>query len=143
RKVTKIFGYAETIVPYQFPEDFKSNFRPRRTCVERLVTLLTPWVQVPRRRPAIDVTKQTLVFVWSLANLKCFSSVVYGDRFGLSDSTVCRVVHRVGLAVLAHGPNFVSWPTEKKALHIISGFEAKAGFLGVLGGIDGSHIVCK
>ncbi|KAG0409989.1 hypothetical protein HPB47_012892 [Ixodes persulcatus] len=51
-----------------------------------------------------------------------------GDRFGLSKSTVCRVVHRVGLAVLTHSPNFVSWPTGKKALHIISGFEAKAGF---------------
>ncbi|KAG0437363.1 hypothetical protein HPB47_017474, partial [Ixodes persulcatus] len=56
---------------------------------------------------------------------------------------VCRVVHRVGLAVLTHGPNFVSWPTEKEALHIISRFEAKAGFPGVLGAIDGSHIVCK
>ncbi|KAM7301608.1 hypothetical protein ISCGN_017127 [Ixodes scapularis] len=66
-----------------------------------------------------------------------------GDRFGLSKSTVCRVVHRVGLAVLTQSPNFVSWPTEKKALHIISGFEAKAGFPGVLGAIDGSHIVCK
>ncbi|KAG0423796.1 hypothetical protein HPB47_000440 [Ixodes persulcatus] len=66
-----------------------------------------------------------------------------GDRFGLSKSTVCRVVHRVGLAILTHSPNFVSWPTEKKALHIISGFEAKAGFPGVLGAIDGSHIVCK
>ncbi|KAG0420107.1 hypothetical protein HPB47_003673 [Ixodes persulcatus] len=92
-------------------------------------------------RPAIDVTKQTLIFVWSLANLECFRSI--GDRFGLSKSTVCRVVHRVGPAVLTHSPNFVSWPTEKKALHIISGFEAKAGFPGVLGAIDGSHIVCK
>ncbi|XP_042150153.1 putative nuclease HARBI1 [Ixodes scapularis] len=98
-------------------------------------------LQVPRGRPAIDVTKQTLIFVWSLANLECFRSV--GDRFGLSKSTVCRVVHRVGLAVLTQSPNFVSWPTEKKALHIISGFEAKAGFPGVLGAIDGSHIVCK
>ncbi|KAG0426066.1 hypothetical protein HPB47_026798 [Ixodes persulcatus] len=28
-------------------------------------------------------------------------------------------------------------------MHIISGFEAKGGFPGVLGAIDGSHIVCK
>ncbi|CAN7999220.1 unnamed protein product, partial [Ixodes pacificus] len=86
-------------------------------------------MQVPRRRPAIDVTKQTLVFVWSLANLECFSSVSYGDRFGLSDTTVCRVVHQVGLAVLAHGPNFVPWPTEEEAMHSFSGFDAKAGFM--------------
>ncbi|CAN8023588.1 unnamed protein product, partial [Ixodes persulcatus] len=72
RKVAKIFGYAETIVPCQSPEDFKSNFRLRGTSVERLVTLLALWVQIPRRRPVIDVTKQTLIFVWSLANLECF-----------------------------------------------------------------------
>ncbi|KAG0439052.1 hypothetical protein HPB47_016771 [Ixodes persulcatus] len=53
------------------------------------------------------------------------------------------VVHRVGLAVLTHGPNFVSWPTKKEALHIICGLKAKAGFPGVLGAIDGSHIVCN
>ncbi|KAG0430098.1 hypothetical protein HPB47_023012 [Ixodes persulcatus] len=126
-EVAKILEYAE--------------IRLRRTSVERLVTLLAPQLQVPRRRPAINVTEQTLIFLWRLAYQECFRS--FGDRFELSKSTVCRVVHRVGLAVLTHGPNFVSWPTEKEALHNKSGFEAKAGFPGVSGAIDRSHIVCK
>ncbi|CAN7937743.1 unnamed protein product, partial [Ixodes hexagonus] len=148
--VPKILGYAETIVPRQSPEDFKSHFRLQRASVECLatlgslhVTLIAPHLEVPNGRLAIDIGKQTLVFLWSLTNLECFRRLSSWDCFGLSKSTVCRVVHRFGMAVLAHGPNFVTWPTEQEAIHVIAGFEAKAGFPGVIGAIDGSHIDCK
>ncbi|CAN7986742.1 unnamed protein product, partial [Ixodes hexagonus] len=108
---------------------------------ERLVTLIAPHLEVTNGRPAIDVTKKTLVFLWSLANVECFRSI--GDRFGLSKSTVRRVVHRFAMAVLAHGPNFVTWPTVQDAIHVIAGFDAKAVFPGGIGAVDGSHIDCK
>lgn len=53
------------------------------------------------------------------------------------------MVQRIGLVVLGLSRDFVKWPTEHEAIHIIACFEAKAGFPGVLGAIDGSHICCK
>ncbi|CAN7940989.1 unnamed protein product, partial [Ixodes hexagonus] len=110
------------------PGTSKSHARLQRASVERLVAFIAPHLEAPNGRPAIDVTKQTLIFLWSLANLGCFRGRGGGNRFGLSKSTICRVVHRFGMAALAHGPNFVTWATEQEYIHIIGGFEAKAGF---------------
>ncbi|XP_064464331.1 putative nuclease HARBI1 [Ornithodoros turicata] len=137
----KIFGYAENIVPTLSLDDFKSHFRLQRSSVEKLVAMLSRDAHFSMGRPEIELGKQVLVLLWCLANLECFRSIA--DRFGMSNSTACRIVHRTAVAVMGHAAAFVTWPQGDDARRTIEGFRTNAGFPGTIGAIDGYHIEIK
>ena len=65
---------------------------------------------------------------------------VVGDTVGVEKSTVCRIVRRVSLALSRLLPQYCNWPTEERKNEIKAGFFQVAGFPGVVGCIDGTHV---
>jgi len=67
--------------------------------------------------------------------------LVIGDPFGVSNATVCRVVHRVTRAIARLRPKYVKFPTtEKERRDTMHGFYQISRFPGILGAIDCTHI---
>ncbi len=63
-----------------------------------------------------------------------------GDLFGIHQTTVQRIVHRVSRLIASLSETYIRFPTaEKQCVHRIQFFDI-AGFPGTIGLIDGTHI---
>ena len=65
---------------------------------------------------------------------------VVGDTVGVDKATVCRIVRRVCLALVELMPQYCQWPTEERKKEVKGEFFKVAGFPGVVGCIDGTHV---
>jgi hypothetical protein len=64
-----------------------------------------------------------------------------GDMCGVSQATVCRAIHHVTAAICARRRDFMHFPvTPVERITAAEDFYQIAGFPGVVGAIDGSHI---
>ncbi|XP_051159320.1 putative nuclease HARBI1 [Leptopilina boulardi] len=86
----------------------------------------------------ISARKKLSVALWYFGNQDVYRSIC--DRFGISKSTGWECVMEVARALSARAPNFIAWPTAEEIPTIARDFEAIAGFPGVIGLIDGSHV---
>ena len=58
----------------------------------------------------------------------------------MDKATASRAVRKVSVALVELLPRFVRWPTDHEKAEIKNGFYRMAGFPGVIGCIDGTHI---
>ncbi len=87
------------------------------------------------RNAAVPPVLQLLVALRFYAT-GCFQRVD-GDLFGLHNSTVCRIVSRVSRAIVSLKNQYIRFtPTGETA----AGFHRRAGFPGVLGVVNCTHI---
>ena len=103
---------------------------------QELCKWIAPALIKERRR---DLRQKMLCAVWLLATPECYRSVA--DRFGMSKGTLHFVVSLVTHALCSKAPDVIRWPEqdqERRALALQ--WQEKAGFSGVVGAIDGTHI---
>lgn len=65
---------------------------------------------------------------------------VVGDTVGVDKTTVSSVVRKVSQASSSLAPRFIKWPADEELPIIKSEFLKLAGFPGVIGCIDGTHV---
>ncbi|KAK2711288.1 hypothetical protein QYM36_012465 [Artemia franciscana] len=116
--------------------DFKTHFRLNRSTFDLLLGKINVNLENQARPTSPD--KMLLITLWTLATPECYRSV--GCRFGVSKSTVCRIIRRTIDAIFELASTTIKWPGANEAQYIISANSSTAGFPGVLGAIDVTHI---
>ena len=67
-----------------------------------------------------------------------------GDRFGVGNASVYRIVKRVISAINRNWTSkVINWPCSESVTHVTNGFLGRRGLQGVIGAIDGSHVAIK
>ncbi|XP_064463494.1 putative nuclease HARBI1 [Ornithodoros turicata] len=66
--------------------------------------------------------------------------ITAGDIVSVHESTACRVLHRVVAALCWRVNSFIRWPTTEEVRAAQQDFYALAGFPGVVGAVDGTHV---
>lgn len=83
--------------------------------------------------------KRLLITLWYLANEDSFREMA--NLFGVSESTVHKIVNEVVNVLAKVSPQFIKWPTQEQASFIEDGFfNKKKKMQHILGAIDGCHI---
>ena len=123
----------EEVVSRYSCESFKSHFRVSRTlCEEILVLFARPICHQTDLPPA----HQVLLSLWVIGNLDSFREVA--DRFGTTKSSAWDIFMGFCQVCASRANEFITWP--ENLAKTKSEFEKSAGFPGVVGCIDGSHI---
>ena len=145
----RIVGYFEVVVPSYSPDCFRCHFRMSRESVAFLEGLLGVCPEmIPYRahdhggKTPVELRKQILITIWMLANPECIRSV--SDQFDISLST-CYEVYMQVCAVITNNlaQRFIDLPEGNEARNTIQKFEEQRGFPGILGAIDGTHILIQ
>ena len=120
-------------------EDFRKRFRLTRMGAIRLVELLRNDLghEDGRGRP-VDPALQVLIALRYYAT-SSFQAVV-GDLHGIHVATACRVIHRVSRLIASRRAEFIRFPSDENLHKAKQEFYAIAGFPGVCGAIDCTHI---
>ena len=79
--------------------------------------------------------------LWYLGNATTYREI--SELFGVAKSTVHECVQRVIEVLCNISYKFIEWPRGEAALQTVQEFQEVAGFPGVIGAIDGSHISVK
>ncbi|XP_066593212.1 uncharacterized protein [Prorops nasuta] len=125
---------------------FKSHFRMSRTSFEALINMAG---HINSRLPVstvgfpeISLEKEFLIMIWYLANLESLRSV--SERFGIAKSTCWDALHRTCHILVKINKTYeiIKWSNEERQLRISEGYRRR-NFTGVIGCIDGSHILIK
>ena len=119
-------------------EELWSRYRFGRDSIEFLTEILENDLQRPTRNHALSLTLQILVALRFFVS-GSFLQVI-GDTFGLTKSSVSRVVRDVSLTLAQKQNEFILWPSPAKLQEVKQGFYDKRRFPGVIGCIDGTHV---
>ncbi|CAL1672071.1 unnamed protein product [Lasius platythorax] len=92
-----------------------------------------------RGRPTISARKQLLIALWYMGTPNSYRSVC--KTFDVGHVTAVRAVRCVCHALHSLTPHFITWPRGDKVDTTVADFRRKSPFPGVIGAIDGCHIV--
>ncbi|KAB0805325.1 hypothetical protein PPYR_02295 [Photinus pyralis] len=138
-----IRNYVENIVRAYSFDDFKSHFRISRITFENLVQVLGPSLKernvqgIGRHCHSPDL--QLLVSLTMFSNQTVYR--LLSDKFDISKSTAWLYVRKVTEALKEVSSIYISWPTGATANNISEKFKERQNFPGVIGAIDGCHIL--
>jgi hypothetical protein len=142
--VPNVENYTEVTVPQYLPDDFKSFFRMTRGTFEKIFQQISGAEELRRSigsggRQQIAIDKDLLMTCCFPGNLESVRSIA--DRFNVSKSIFLDHNRRM-LTVLCDSllKTVICWPSDNEKHAVISEFQNKKGFPGVLGAIDGTHI---
>lgn len=127
--------------PYTYfrDDEFQLRYRFRKDTAMDLTEMVREAISRPTLRNAcVPAELQVLTFLRFLAT-GCFL-VTDGDLTGIHKSTASRIIHRVASAFAAKRPDYVTFPDEARVNRVKQDFYEIAGFPGVIGCIDCSHI---
>lgn len=80
-----------------------------------------------------------MIFLWYAGHeASCFRDVA--DRFNITISSLHYVINNVAKFISNLSKHFITWPTDNEQSVILEDFK-NMGFQGVIGCIDGSHII--
>lgn len=79
-----------------------------------------------------------MLFLWYIANTEPLHTMA--DRFGISISSVFRVLRRVLAWLMTKLDEVIRWPQGHNIVMTIENFRAKQGISNILGAIDETHI---
>ncbi|KAK3107692.1 hypothetical protein FSP39_020061 [Pinctada imbricata] len=98
------------------------------------------WLHIAYRGGSLPIEpdKQLLVFLNYLGNQQSMRECAH--LFGLSKSTVHRVIHSVTSALLQIKDKVIRWPNGEEQKEIAREVQRNCGIPGVVGFIDGTHI---
>ncbi|KAK3101308.1 hypothetical protein FSP39_002583 [Pinctada imbricata] len=138
-----ITGYTENVVPNYSFDEFRSHFRLTRSSFELLLNMImakSPLVpNIQHGRPSVPAEKQLLLGLWFLATSECCR--ILCDRFDVSKSSVKRITRKVSEALNDLKHQMIIWPVGGKIIETADKFKAIVGFPGVIGSVDGTHIM--
>ncbi|XP_064486274.1 uncharacterized protein LOC135398766 [Ornithodoros turicata] len=130
-------GFVTCIVPTYSDIQFKEHFRMSRTTFQ---ALLQATAQHMREGPTqIPLETKALMTLWLLGNQESFRGVA--DRFGINRGTLHFVVEQMVQLWTLCMPENITWPTDLQ--RVANAFLMKWNFPGVVGAIDGCHILIK
>ena len=114
-------------------------YRFTRNGVLHVIDVLSPHLQPDTLRShSIDATTQVFVALRFFAT-GCFYSTT-AEHHGVSEASVCRIVHRVANVLFSLREEHIKWPTEEKMNENKQEFHAVSGFPGAIGAVDGTHV---
>ena len=95
RKVPKLVGYAENVVPRYLEEDFHTHFRFSNAVYKLIVERLDPHLSREHGGgiEQMSPNKQILIFLWYMANQDSMKEV--SRQFGIGTSTVHNILKNV------------------------------------------------
>ncbi|KAH8031856.1 hypothetical protein HPB51_021045 [Rhipicephalus microplus] len=114
-KRPKVVGFIKDVVRQYSDHEFRRHFRLARPVAEKLVAEFA---------------------VSYAANKTCMRDVA--SSFGMSESTVYRVLQRVAQFLMTLGPSVIKFPADLE--NLTSSFEKVSGMPAVIGCIDGSYV---
>ncbi|XP_052806599.1 putative nuclease HARBI1 [Mya arenaria] len=121
-------------------EELRRRFRFGRRGIEYLADLLREnLARETDRSCSLSVEEQVCIALRYYAS-GSFMQVV-GDTHGRHKSTVCRVVDKVTKEIVKRHKQYIKWPVDEATKRRVkSEFSNIAGFPGVIGCVDGSHV---
>jgi hypothetical protein len=131
--------YENTVQHYNDME-FRKTFRLNKSTFDNLIKDIEGDAVFCNnsRCKQKPVKLQLAVFLKTLGSVSSRWDV--STHFGISQGTVCLYCDRVSKAIKNLRDRVVVWPQNADRSAIISGFQEMAGFPGVVGAIDGTHI---
>jgi hypothetical protein len=124
--------------------DFQSHFRMSRKSFTALVSFcqghkLPDSAKFPRRyKEPLPMDEMVYITLWYLAK-QCTHWEI-SLLFNGSVSTVWRSVNQITKIIELQLQHFINWPTGEEAPLIADEFQHIAGFPGVIGAMNGTHI---
>ncbi|XP_064624202.1 putative nuclease HARBI1 [Lineus longissimus] len=139
-RVERVFEVRVDALRKYSDSKFIRRFRVSKDTFRWLVDFLAPdLMPLKESNHALNPEQQVLVAMRFYARASFQMDI--GDMCGVSQATVCRVVHRVSSAICARRQQFIHFPTTPEERRTIAeGFYEIAQFPGVVGAIDGSHV---
>ena len=122
-----------------YDNELRARYRFGRNSINYLTNLLREdLVRDTQRGHALEPEQQVLIALRFFAS-GSFLQVI-GDSFGVDKSTVSRVVRDVSLALNRKRHQFIKWPSNDEVDKNKNNFFSQAGFPGVIGCIDCTHV---
>ncbi|XP_050516612.1 putative nuclease HARBI1 [Diabrotica virgifera virgifera] len=120
--------------------EFRNRYRMGKACVEQIVDMISEDISSnTNRNEALTSSEMVLVALRFLAT-GCFLKVS-GDLHGVSESSVCRAVHKVCHAIAIRANNFIKMPrTQEQMSTVKNGFYSIAKFPKCVGAVDCTHV---
>ncbi|XP_025264353.1 protein ANTAGONIST OF LIKE HETEROCHROMATIN PROTEIN 1-like [Camponotus floridanus] len=140
-KPLRLEGYVERIIPLLTKDQFRKHFRMIPNVFENLEALLDPVLSVTNGKAVILVRKQLLATLWLLATPDSYRSV--GERFDIAKSSLSYSFMRVIEAINDIAGQFIKWPRGQYLQEVKTGFSKNIALCGIIGAIDGTHILIK
>ncbi|XP_071581856.1 putative nuclease HARBI1 [Temnothorax nylanderi] len=140
RRRHQITNYL-SIIDSWTDEEFKEHLRLNRHTAQKLIDELQLSNFIPSHlfgKIPISAKLSFLLFLWYIANTEPLRTMA--DRFGISISSVFRVLRRVIAWLMTKLDEVIRWPQGHDIVTTIESFCAKQGISNVLGAIDGTHI---
>ncbi|XP_052818457.1 putative nuclease HARBI1 [Mya arenaria] len=121
-------------------EELRRKFRFGRRGIEYLADLLREdLARETDRSCSLSVEEQVCIALRYYASGSCMQ--VVGDTHGRHKSIVCRVVDKVTKEIVKRHKQYIKWPVDEATKRRVkSDFSNIAGFPGVIGCVDGSHV---
>ena len=114
-------------------------YRFTRNGVMRIIDILSPSLEPNTNRShSIPADLQVFIALRFYAT-GCFYSSTAAHH-GISEASVCRIVHRVTEVLVGKKDEYVTWPAGEKVLHNQQDFFDLCGFPGVVGAVDCTHV---
>ncbi|XP_071057067.1 uncharacterized protein [Onthophagus taurus] len=109
-----------------------------KTTFEELSTQVFPHHKV---QSYVAFDKKMLLTIWLLAKPESFLAV--GERFGVSKSAAHFVFLEIISLILHLKDQYIRWPNRQEIAAIETRFKSRSGIPGIVGAIDGTHIIIK
>ncbi|XP_060064932.1 putative nuclease HARBI1 [Ylistrum balloti] len=143
---SKIYGYADNVVPLYSEAHFRRMFRMSTATLDTLCDSIADFPELKKDgsggKESVPVRTQLLLTLWYLGGLDTVIKIA--DRFGVSESTVIMCRTRIIKVILNHlKEKFICWPFGQQAQDVVDNFSKRNGFPGILGALDGTHIQIK
>lgn len=121
------------------PVEFRQRYRFSKQSMKYITDIVRDKIKGAERSNGVSAEFQVLIAVKYFAT-NSFQQVV-GDISGLTNASVCRIVHRVARAIAEIHHEFIKFPSTTAELNGNKEDFLKIGnFPNVIGAIDGTHI---
>lgn len=140
-EVPKVKNYFEEIVPTLNAQQYLEHFRVTRETTEQLSHRYQASHFFHHQQgdsEKISPLKAITAFLWFAGNEGATYRDV-SDRFGMTKSSLHKIVTRVSYFLSNLSPEIITWPTVQEKLEIERYF-AQRDFPGAIGAIDGTHV---
>ncbi|XP_025018167.1 putative nuclease HARBI1 [Tetranychus urticae] len=122
--------------------EFKKRFRMNKETFHVLLDLIKDEIEIfGKRNHPVSPENQLLIALRFFATGSF--QIVSGDLIGFSQPTISRIVLKVSTVLARKLPQFIVFPSPTEEAKLHSGFSKIAGFPGVIGVVDGTHIKVK
>lgn len=120
-------------------DDFFNKFRFHKHNVLDIMQILGNALALKQQKRVSVTPLQQLLITLRFYTTGTFQ-LVDGDLFGVSQSTISRVVKRVSEVIASHYNEVIRFPQGNALLHVQRGFMDIGGIPGIVGAIDCTHI---